>query len=83
MKQNYKKAYAALKKMGAPVFENEDGMFISAEDNGDVCWADYYCEFNNGELDDFGVNNKINEILDKFGLFAEWQNPGCVAICKL
>lgn len=80
---SYAKAFNELKKMGAPVFKNEDGMFISAEENDDVCWADYYCEFNNGELDDFGVNKKINDTLDKYGLFAEWQNPGCVAICKL
>jgi len=30
----------------------------------------------------FGVSGKINKILDKYGLFAEWQNPGCLTVCE-
>jgi|TARA_B110000881_G_C18425737_1_gene438312 hypothetical protein len=74
------RAFEALEKIGAPVFVNEDGMFISGEDNGSVCWADYYCEFPGGALDDFGVNNKINKILEARGLFAEWVNPGLLGV---
>ena len=84
MKRNYRTAFKQLEKIGAPVFENEDGMFISAEDNHDEIWADYWemgqaaCSL----LDDFGVNHKINEILEKNGLYAEWQNPGCLYIAE-
>ena len=48
MKRKFKKAYTALGKIGAPVFEHEDmnGNFgLSAENNYDRIWADYYREF--------------------------------------
>jgi hypothetical protein len=32
------------------------------------------------ELDDFGVNKKIQAILDDYGLFSEWQNPGALGV---
>ena len=87
MKRNYRNAFNALEKIGAPVFERDDRLFISAEDNCDEMWADYYAMGDGyscgGALDDFGVNNKINAILGKFGLFAEWQNPGCLAVCEM
>ena len=76
---SYAKAFNELKKMGAPVFKNEDGMFISAEENDDVIWADYYCF----EFGVFGVNEKIEAVLSKNGLFSEWVNPGCVGIYKV
>ena len=81
MKRNYRNAFNALEKIGAPVFERDDCLFISAESNYDEIWADYYDRY--GSLDDFGVSKKINAILDKYGLFAEWQNPGCLAVCEL
>jgi hypothetical protein len=28
----------------------------------------------------FGVNNKINAVLDKHGLYAEWINPGVLSV---
>jgi len=86
MKRNYKNAYDALEKIGCPVFESVDcpGRFmISAEENYDEVWADYYdCMHweHDGSL--FGVSGKINKILDKYGLFAEWQNPGCLTVCE-
>jgi|TARA_R110000868_G_scaffold303686_1_gene564191 hypothetical protein len=83
MKRNMRTAYNALKKIGCPVIKNEwdhSDFRISGEDNGEVCWADYYCEFPGGALDDFGVNNKINAILDANGLFAEWNNPGMLGV---
>jgi hypothetical protein len=74
---NIKKAIAALKKMGAPLIENEDGVFISAEQNYDnEIWADYY------ELGYPYVNEKIETALDKNGFFAEWVNPGLLEVCE-
>jgi len=72
-----------LYDIGAPVIEHTDGVYISGEDNHKECWADYW----EGSMypsmcDDFGVNHKINAILEKHGLFAEWQNPGLLAICE-
>ena len=29
-----------------------------------------------------GVSNRINDILDANGLYAEWINPGCLAVCE-
>jgi hypothetical protein len=78
MKRKFKKAYTALKKIGAPVFENEDmerdGNFgLSAEDNVDRVWADYYREFG-WPVD--GIDAEVLKIVDKNGLYFEWQNPG-------
>lgn len=73
-----------LYEIGAPVIEHIDGVYISGEDNAKEIWAEYYM-MGEGEcdlLDDFGVNHKINAILEKHGLFAEWQNPGLLAICE-
>jgi hypothetical protein len=82
MEKNFQKAFNALEKIGCPVIEgwdDPDKFVISAENNYPVVWADYYCEFPGG-LDDFGVSNKINKILDKYGLFAEWINPGLLGV---
>ena len=93
MKRNARKAYNALNKIGAPVIERpgndtSDGYFvISAESNYDEIWADYY----DGPrlervLDDgtiewaFGVNPKINKILEANGLISEWINPGMLGV---
>jgi len=87
MKRNYRNAVKALEKIGAPVIDHGgDEIYISAENNIDEIWADYYAMGDGytcgGQLDDFGVNKKIGAILSKYGLFAEWQNPGCLAICE-
>jgi len=29
-----------------------------------------------------GVSNRINDILDPLGLYAEWINPGVLAVCE-
>lgn len=76
---NIEAAIAELKAIGAPVIERSDeALFvISGEDNiGDVIWADYYQEYKMDYMDAFGVNNRINEILARHGLYAEWANPG-------
>ena len=84
MEKNFQKAFNALEKIGCPVIEgwdDPDKFVISGENNYPVCWADYYNEFPGG-ADDFGVNNKINKILDKYGLMAEWINPGVLGVCE-
>ena len=89
MKREFIKAYNKLKKMGAPVFKEysngrpiEGGRFkISAEDNHDEPWADYYMEFGiNGDSNTPGLNKKICDVLEEFGLHAEWDNPGSLTV---
>lgn len=76
-------AYNELKQIGAPVYWGgwSNGAFrISGEENYDTVWADYY---EGGELsccDDFGVNNKINAVLNKYDLHAEWCNAGVLDV---
>lgn len=84
MKKNMRYAFNALKKIGAPVIDHgEENFYISAENNVKEIWADYYMMGMGGTfVDDFGVNQRINRILDQYGLFAEWQNPGCLAVCE-
>ena len=83
MKLNYRKAFTALKKMGCPVLEGgdrgEDTFRISAEDNEtDIC-ADY----NNQAYGLFGVKQEVFNVLDDNGLYAEWINPGVLAVIEV
>jgi len=70
------RAFNALKKIGVPVYHlgegwNGQALFtVSGEDNYPEIWADYY----------FGVNKKINKILEKYKLCAEWYNPGVLEV---
>ena len=49
MRNEFEKAFEALKKIDAPVFENSIGTFdVSAENNETEYWADYYGEFAGG-----------------------------------
>lgn len=78
-KSNPKAAFAELKAMGVPVIDIEENgahFRISGEENDDTIWADYYREYPMSYLDDFGVHNDINAVLEKHGLIAEWYNPG-------
>ena len=81
-----KRAFEALKKIGAPVHHlgegwSGDALFsISGESNYDEMWADYYNEYQLSFLDDFGVNEKINKVLNKYKLYAEWYNPGVLEV---
>jgi|TARA_B110000858_G_C17790217_1_gene469489 hypothetical protein len=87
MKRNYRTAFNILEKMGCPVIEGgdngEDTFRISAEDNCSETWADYYM-MTDGDGTGFmmGVSNKINDVLDASGLFAEWINPGVLGVCE-
>ena len=81
MQRNYKKAFTALKNLGSPVIVGDDYgddkfFRISAEQNDDVVWADYY----QMDMGLFGVNQVVVDILDANGLFAEWINPGVLGV---
>jgi len=85
MERHAKNAYNTLKKMGVPMYIHEGESYhflISAEENYDTIWADYYAMSDGtyGDLCDFGINEKINRVLNDYGLFSEWQNPGAVAV---
>jgi|TARA_B110000902_G_scaffold148562_1_gene171243 hypothetical protein len=86
MKRNYRTAYNQLLKMQCPVIEGgdrgEDTFRISAEQNcedvNETVWADY----NNMGWGLFGVNTRITTVLDANGLYAEWINPGVLAVIE-
>ena len=82
MKKNYRTAYDQLKKLGVTVYEDDDGFRISGEDNYPIIWAEYYTRHGT-TLDDFGVNHQINDILEKQGLFAEWENTGVLGVAEM
>ena len=86
MKSNYKKAFIALQKIGAPVYERCDieNFQISAEGisgkyDDSVLWADYFDGHMIADWD-FGINPLITNTLAKFGLHAEWINPGEIGV---
>jgi hypothetical protein len=82
MKRDFIKAYNELKKLGCPVYEHPDdnGNFsIDGEGPDSYMWCDYY----DGSMIpdwEFGVNPKIDKVLSKYGLFAEWMNPGRLCV---
>ena len=80
MKRNARKAFNELKKLGVPVSEIGYGHFvISAEDNVDEVWADFYDAMHIPGWE-FGVNPKITTILNKYSLMDEWINPGILGV---
>ncbi len=83
MKQKYIKVYNHLKKIGVPVYEHIDdnGNFsIDAEGVDSWEWVEYYSD--NPEWN-FGINPKIESVLDKYGMFAEWMNPGRLCVYEV
>lgn len=80
MKRNYRNAYNALAKIKVPVYEHADdnGNFsIDAEHAQAGEFADYYSR--NPEWI-FGVSPKVEAVLKKYRLHAEWVNPGRLAV---
>lgn len=78
MKKQQRYAYNALKKLGAPVFERSDEpdtFGMSSEMENSYEWIDYYGEFRGGYP---WISPEAEEVLSKYGLFFEWENPGCV-----
>ena len=85
MTKNHRKAFNKLRALGVPLFERRDhptGFFISAEDENSYEWVDYWNMSRdrwNGEK----VRPEIREVLEPLGLFAEWENPGCLAVWEI
>lgn len=80
MKRIYTKAFNALKKLGVPVYEHvdDDGNFsINAEAVGATDWVDYYDGI---YLWADTINPKIEDVLRANRLYAEWVNPGRLAV---
>ncbi len=69
------KAYNELVKMGVPVYTRDDikNFQISAENENSWEWVNYYNEMS---VWPFGVNPKLEAVLEKHGLHSEWINPG-------
>lgn len=83
MKRNYRNAYNALKTLGVPMFERWDRperFFISAEETESYLWCNYYSTRSDWV---FGVHPAIEATLKRYGLFPEWENPGCLVVCEL
>ena len=82
MKRPFTYALAALKKLGVPTFAQEDhearGNFaISAEEPESGKWVDYYSQDPSWV---FGVHPKLDNLLRKYGLYAEWETPGSLNV---
>jgi len=78
MRANYRRAFNALQKIGVPVFvhsDAEDRFDISAEEANSYQFVDYYDGYRMPDWE-FGVSPEIINVLRKYGLFAEWMNPG-------
>jgi hypothetical protein len=76
-KAKAQKAFNELKALGAPVKSSEGypdrGYFwLSAEEEMSELWLDYYSNY-------WG-SDKLNEILEKYGLFKEWYNPAYACV---
>jgi hypothetical protein len=76
MKRNYRNALNALTKLGVPTYQRSDmeHFAISAEDADSYKFCDYYAYMRDDW--EFGVSPAITETLGKYGLHAEWINPG-------
>jgi len=68
----YKKAFAALQAIGAPVTLKEGWFVLSAEENDSTVWAD--------DCDGQYVNPVVEGILLKHGLDYDWYDAGTVVI---
>lgn len=83
MTRDERKLFNALKAMGCPVISRPDGdadgaFVISAEDNVDRVWADYWEDW----FGEFGVAQDVCDVVRKHGFFCEWINPGIVGVYK-
>jgi len=86
MKRNARTAFNKLTKMGVRVTERKRGnchFVISAKDNNDCAFADYYDAVHYGGLAaarDCGVTREITDVLIAHGLMAEWINDSLVGV---
>jgi len=58
----------------------EGGIWISAEEESNQFYFDYWGEGKGYEL---GVRVEMNQLLEKKGWFAEWYDPGTVFIYEI
>jgi hypothetical protein len=82
MSRKFSSAFAAFKKMGVPVYQHPDdkrNFSIDAEAPDATRWVDYYGNPVRSELV-FGVHIDLERELQKRGLYAEWVNPGRLAV---
>ena len=85
MKRHAKSAYTKLKNMGVPMYIHEGESYhflIRGVGNIVKVWADFWgmVEGSVGGLEYFGVNGKINKVLNEYDLVCEWQNPGALGV---
>lgn len=92
MKRHARKAFTALKKINAPVYDREDygaHFIIGGElrDSDDHYFCDYYGEevkeyvdANGRIVNAFGIRQDVRDILEANGLHAEWINAGMVGV---
>ena len=78
MKRNARHAFNALKKAGVSVLEGkgwggEYSHFDISGENGDLNGIDYYSDY-------WGERGVVPGILNKYGLYFEWVNPGVAAV---
>jgi len=82
MSPNHKKAFAALQRMGVPVYskpdEKYDTFHISTEEETSHLWADWYG--NRHDWDGDSINPEIKKVLKSFELHAEWDNPSTLRV---
>lgn len=71
----------ALHRIGAPAFvrTGERHITLTAEQNDDRTWADYYGEFRGGYP---YVDPVVEAAVKKHGFYLEWENPACLGIYK-
>lgn len=74
MQAFYSKAYNSLQALGLPVYVHPDDRGNFSIDAECTFLVDYYEAF---------VHPDIDSILNASGLFAEWVNPGRMAVYKI
>lgn len=77
IKKQAEKAFKELEKLGAPVKSSEGyqgrGFFwISAEEEESGLWLDYF--------DLYWGSQRLQDVLEKHGLYFEWENPGFATV---
>ena len=76
----YARGLAMLLEMGVDAFVVDDALIISGEsDHNDKFFIDYY-QYNWGC---FGVDQEVEDSLNKMGLFSEWINPGTLGVYEM
>ena len=85
MNQKMKEAFNQLQKIDAPVSKNRgnaESFLISAENNNNGYWADYYAEFAEppAQFNDPYISPIILNIFKKYELHYEWESPGGLSV---